>query len=109
MINIIYAVPENHGTVDRIVRTKANKDVKFELVKKVDIEDLIDSFVLSTNNQITVLEVKEIFDSPIQTMTVESDQGDEMVEKKKRLTRQETAEMLGISRTTLWRKSKQNQ
>ncbi|GAB6152219.1 hypothetical protein JCM17380_09690 [Desulfosporosinus burensis] len=41
MINIIYAVPENHGTVDRIVRTKANKDVKFELVKKVDIEGLI--------------------------------------------------------------------
>lgn len=42
MINIIYAVSENHGTVDRIVRTKANKDVTFELVGKIDIQDLIE-------------------------------------------------------------------
>lgn len=43
MIDIIYAVPENHGTVDRIVKTKANKDVTFELLDKVDIQGLIES------------------------------------------------------------------
>jgi propionate catabolism operon transcriptional regulator len=43
MINIIYAVPENHGTVDRIVQTKTNKDVQFELLEKVDLEQLISS------------------------------------------------------------------
>jgi len=43
MIHIIYAVPENHGLVDRIVQTKANKEVLFDLVEKVDIEALVAS------------------------------------------------------------------
>ncbi|KUO62544.1 MAG: ArsR family transcriptional regulator [Gracilibacter sp. BRH_c7a] len=43
MIRIIYAVPENHETVHRIVQTKANKDVIFDLVEKVDIQGLLGS------------------------------------------------------------------
>jgi len=65
--------------------------------------------VLSTNNQITGLDVKEIFHSLLRNQIVRPDKGSEMVEKTKKLTRKETAEMLGISRTTLWRMSKSNQ
>ena len=43
MIRIIYAVPENHELVERIVRSKANKDVIFNLVHKVNIQELMDS------------------------------------------------------------------
>ncbi len=64
--------------------------------------------VLATNNQITGMEVKEIFHSLLKGTTVTYDREDEMVEKTKIMTRKETAEMLGISRTTLWRKSKLN-
>lgn len=63
--------------------------------------------VLSTHDQITGLEVKEIFQSlPLEKAVV--DRSEESATKEKKMTRKETAKMLGISRTTLWRKAKQN-
>lgn len=64
--------------------------------------------VLSINGQITGLEVKEIFQSLPRSLISVSNGTDVKVEKKKKMTQKEKAEILGISRTTLWRKSKQN-
>lgn len=65
--------------------------------------------VLSANDQITGHDVKEIFRSLPTSITMKDENSNNMVAKTKKMTRKETAEMLGISRTTLWRKSKQNQ
>ncbi len=62
--------------------------------------------VLSINGQITGLEVKEIFQILPEYVRISESTGENV--KKKKMTQKETAEMLGISRTTLWRKSKQN-
>ncbi len=64
--------------------------------------------VLSTNGKITGLEVKEIFQSLPQNLISLPHSAEENVRKTKRMTQKEVAEILGVSRTTLWRKSKQN-
>lgn len=68
--------------------------------------------VLCTRNQITKQDVRDVFDRNLLNNSLEGANGisRDPVEKefKKKMTQKEMAEMLGISRTTLWRKMKQN-
>lgn len=41
MIKIIYAVPENHETVEKIIRSRSTKDIVFEMVSHLDMHALM--------------------------------------------------------------------
>jgi propionate catabolism operon transcriptional regulator len=64
--------------------------------------------VLSSDNKITGLEVSEVFQRIHQSLPAKEERRDRSPERKKKLTQKETAEMLGMSRTTLWRRTKKN-
>lgn len=69
--------------------------------------------VLCTNNRITEQDVQEIFNSKLpknfDLEFKEQTKGVVQLEDSRKMTRQEMADILGISRTTLWRKTRQGQ